>query len=69
MKYILLLALAMIAAARDRRGQDTRWLAQVIEARRSGDSDSLVFLTHRRIARDKRRLFAMLVARFAESAD
>ncbi|WP_299656235.1 hypothetical protein [uncultured Tateyamaria sp.] len=47
---------------------DECWLAQVIEARRGEDFDSLLFLTHRRIAGDKRRLFGMLVANLACAA-
>ena len=40
---------------------DEAWLAQVIRAHRDDDADSYVFLTTRRIAPEKRRLFAMLL--------
>lgn len=48
---------------------DERWLAQVIAARRRGDRDSYLFLTLRRVAPDKQRLFALLVAQVAAQAD
>lgn len=45
---------------------DEAWLVATIEAKKRGDDDSFAFLINRRIARQKRREFAMLVSGLAD---
>ncbi|MCH2163408.1 MAG: hypothetical protein MK098_01965 [Marinovum sp.] len=46
---------------------DELWLAQAIEALIVNDLDSYTFLTHRRIAKDKRRFVHMLMKNLTKS--
>lgn len=55
------------APASDEMSFDESWLTAVITARCEDDIDSLAFLLRSRVAKSKRRFFAMLVALLAEN--
>ncbi|MGR3492279.1 MAG: hypothetical protein ACU0DW_09485 [Shimia sp.] len=46
---------------------DERWLAQAIACKQAGDTDSLAFLLHSRVARSKQRIVAMLIGHLART--